>query len=94
MKILISLSALALLAAGCATDAPTQVAQAECKLGPVVTTSATYGTKPLKPVSRLEQRYAEMQLANSQYRRQQYAQDGLFNNNIEEAMRDCDFATK
>lgn len=92
MKTLISLSALALLAAGCATPA-TQVAQADCKLGPVVTTTATYGTKPLKPVSRIEQRYAEMQLATSQYRRQQYAQDGLFNNNIEEAMRDCDFAT-
>lgn len=94
MKTLFSLSALALLAAGCATNAPTQVAQVECKLGPVVTTSSTYGTKPLKPVSGIEQRYAQMQLASSQYRRQQYAQDGLFNNNIEDALRDCDFATK
>ncbi len=91
MKMILPLSAVALLAAGCAT-APTQVAQAECKLGPVVTTSATYGTRTPKPVSSIEQRYAQMQLANTQYRRQQYAQDGMFNNNIEDALRDCDMA--
>jgi hypothetical protein len=91
MKALVAVSALAMLAAGCATTEGDAYAQADCKVAPIVTSS--YAGKP-KPVSSIEQRYAEMQLANTPYRRQQLAQHGMMNNNVEDALRDCDRATK
>lgn len=88
MKPILALAALA-LAAGCATtDAPTQVAQAECKLYPITTTSMTYGGKA-KPASPIEQRWAQAQLAATQYRYQNLATQGLVHNNVEDAIRDC-----
>lgn len=87
MRIPIALSALA-LAAGCATTpADTRLAAADCKVYPVTTASAT-GTRAPK-VDRLEQRYAEMQLATSDYRYRNLRQNGYNMNNVEDSLRDC-----
>lgn len=90
MKSFLTLSALALLAAGCATS-PDQVAKADCKVAPITTYSIT---GKAKPASSLERRYAEMQLASTDYRRRQLAEHGLVNNNVEDALRDCNTATR
>ena len=90
MKCLPALSAAALLAAGCASE-PVVVAQKDCKLAPLTTASTVYTGKS-KPVDSLRQREAEMDLASTQYRRDNLRRNGLFNNNVEEAMRDCDMA--
>jgi hypothetical protein len=86
MENLLAVSFLAVIATGCATAGNTQVAQADCKVAPITIASATGHAKPVSP---LEQRYAEMQLATSDYRRQQYARHGMVNNNVEDALRDC-----
>lgn len=87
MKALVTLSAAALLAAGCATTENVQVAK-NCKVQPVQT--ATYANpSKAKPVDSLRQREAEMDLARTDYRYQQLARNGVFNNNVEEALRDC-----
>jgi PBP1b-binding outer membrane lipoprotein LpoB len=93
MKIL-SLLATALLAAGCASQ-DVQVAQAPvtCKVAPITTASAT-DSSAKKPVSSIRQREAEMDLASSQYRMQQLNRNGNFNNNVEDALRNCDTALK
>ena len=82
---------LALLgAAACAqmeTDTPT-LARSECKVAPITTASAA-GARPRR-VDPLDQRWAEMQLASSDYRMHRLQQPlGAVNNNIEEALRDC-----
>jgi hypothetical protein len=86
MKDLLAVSVLALLGAGCATPGDTQLAKADCKVAPITTASVAGRAKPVTPI---EQRYAEMQLATSDYRRQQYARHGMVNNNVEDALRDC-----
>ena len=78
--------AILLLAAGCASTADTRVAQADCKVYPATTASATGLRKP--NVSPIEQRYAEMQLANTDYRRRQLQERG-HDGNVEQALRDC-----
>jgi hypothetical protein len=89
MKKLLAVSALAaLVAAGCATQGD-YVAQADCKIAPI--TTASYAGKP-KPASSIEQRYAEMQLASTDYRRRQLAERGRVNNTVEDALYDCDKA--
>ena len=89
MKIPAILSALAILAiSGCTADG-TKVAQAECKIAPITTTSMTYGSNKAKPVDRLDQRYAEMQLASSNYRFNNLRRNGPALNNVEDALRDC-----
>lgn len=85
MKSLIALSVLALLAA-CATPGE-QIAAVDCKVYPVTTASAAGVRKP--NVSSLEQRYAEMQLATSDYRFRNLRQNGYNMNNVEDALRDC-----
>lgn len=85
MRIPIAIAAL-LAAGGCASQGDVQVAQAECKVLPVTTTSVA-GRKP--NVSPLEQRYAEMQLATSEYRMRQMRERGMDMNNVEDALRDC-----
>ena len=55
MKALVTLSAAALLAAGCATTDNVQLAQRDCKLAPITTYSAT---GKAKPVDSLRQREA------------------------------------
>ncbi len=85
MKTAVALAAL-VLAASCAQQ-PVQVAQAECKIAPVTTASIAGGKS--RPVTSLEQRYAEMQLGTSQYRMAQLNSHGMLHNNVEEALRDC-----
>jgi hypothetical protein len=88
MKTLIAVSALAVLAAGC-TATGDQLAQADCKIVPI--TTASYAGKA-RPVSPIEQRYAEMQLASTDYRMRELARNGGVNNNVEDALRDCNNA--
>ena len=91
MKSALFLSAAALLAGACATTADTQVAQAECKaVRPTTTTYAATG-RSTKPYDRLDQRYAEMQLASSDFRMRELARSGLSpTNTVEQALRDCE----
>lgn len=87
MKALIAISALAALA-GCATTGDnTYLAQAECKVTPITTTSVT-GVRRTQP-DNLDQRFAEMQLATSDYRYRNLRQNGYNMNNVEDALRDC-----
>ena len=65
MKSLLTLGALALALAGCATEGNTQVAQAECKIYPITTTSVT-GNKP--DVDSIHQSAAQADLGTSSYR--------------------------
>ena len=88
MKSALALVAVGLLAASCATEGPAQVAQAECKVAPITTTSMTYGGKA-KPVSGIEQRYAEMQLASTHYRMRNLQRNGMTPNLVEDVLRDC-----
>ena len=73
--------------AGCASSGDTRVASADCKVYPITTASAA-GRAP-KNVSPIEQRWAEMQLANSEYRQRQLQERGMIDNNVEQALRDC-----
>jgi hypothetical protein len=86
MRSLLALSLLALVA-GCASYGDDQYAKAECKVAPITTYSAT-GVRPSR-VDSLAQRDAEMQLGTTQYRRDQLVRNGLVNNNVEQALRDC-----
>ena len=90
MRILIAVSA-AVVLAGCATE-PVQVAQAECKIHPVTTTSVTDTRKPQTESTR--QRMAEMELATSSYRFRNLQQNGYNMNNVEDALRDCQTASR
>ena len=85
MRMPIALTA-TVLVAGCATQ-PEQVASAECKVQPITTASAAGVRKP--QADSLEQRYAEMQLATSDYRFRNLRQQGYNMNNVEDALRDC-----
>ena len=84
MKTLPILAA-ALLAAACAHE-PVQVAQADCKVAPITTASAAGRYREVSPI---EKRYAEMQLANSDYRMRQLRERGMAQNNVEDALREC-----
>lgn len=88
------LAALAAFAlAGCATlqdESAVPVARADCKIAPVTTASAT-GTRPRR-VDPLDQRYAEMQLATSDYRMRRLQQPLGAMSNVEDALRDCTWA--
>ena len=88
MKTLFALSAVALLAAACATE-PEQYAQADCKVAPVTTRSVTGVDGHLGTYNNLDQRYAQMQLSTSEYRRRLYAERGMSNNNVEDALKNC-----
>lgn len=83
----LAIAASVLLLAGCAGTGETQLAQADCKVYPITTASATGVRKPA--VSPIEQRYAEMQLATSSYRMQQLRERGLHPNTVEDTLRDC-----
>ena len=86
MKPLFAIFALALALAGCASQEYTQVAQADCKVYPITTASAT-GNKP--QVDSIRQRAAEADLATSGYRFRNLARNGPASNNIEDILRDC-----
>jgi hypothetical protein len=75
--------------AGCASDgANDKYAQADCKVYPITTMSAT-GVRPPK-ADALDQRTAEGDLANSSYRFRNLARTGPANNNVEDMIRNCD----
>jgi hypothetical protein len=82
---LLALFGLAL--AGCASSGDTKVASADCKIVPITTASAA-GRAP-KNVSPIEQRWAEMQLASTDYRQRQLHERGMIDNTVEQALRDC-----
>jgi PBP1b-binding outer membrane lipoprotein LpoB len=86
VKALLALCAAALVAAGCATDPNVQVAQRECKTAPITTTSVTGKARPMTDI---ERRAAEMDLARSQYRFQNLARNGPDPNLVEDTLRDC-----
>ena len=86
MKSLLFVASVALLA-GCASYGDNQYAKADCKVAPITTQSAT-GVRPSR-VDSLAQRDAEMQLATTDFRRRELARNGLVNNNVEQALRDC-----
>ena len=89
MKSLLAVTAVLALAA-CATQEPTQLAQAkqpECKIVPATTESST--GNPPRHTTELQQRFAQADLASSQFRFQQLRREGQFPNNVEEALRDC-----
>ena len=91
MKTMLGIT-LALLAAACAgTGENVQVAQAECKIVPMKPGYIS-GRSPHPAADPLDQRQAELQLASSDYRFRQLSRLGLGNNNIEDALRDCDRA--
>jgi hypothetical protein len=79
----------ALVLAACASDGASgdRYAQADCKLYPATTASAA-GVHPPKADS-LQQRAAEADLASSGYRFRNLQRNGMANNNLEEAIRDC-----
>lgn len=86
MKALLALCAAAFVAAGCATDPNVQVAQRECKTAPITTSSVTGKARPM---SDIERRAAEMDLARTQYRFQNLARNGPEPNLVEDVLRDC-----
>jgi outer membrane murein-binding lipoprotein Lpp len=89
-KTMLALPVLATLAlAGCASDGGNnQYAQADCKVYPITTASAT-GVRTPKADS-LDQRAAEADLANSGYRFRSLARNGPAYNNMEDVIRNCD----
>lgn len=87
MKKLVAFLPALVVAAGCATRGDTRLAAADCKVYPVTTASAA-GVRAPK-VDRLEQRFAEMQLATSDYRFRNLRQNGYNMNNVEDSLRDC-----
>lgn len=85
MKILLALSTSALVLAACATEPATQVAQADCKVAPIVTADSSLRKDR---VTDLDRRYAEMQLATSDYRLRNLQRNPA-NNNIEDSLSGC-----
>ena len=88
MKLLFTLPAAALLVAACATTENAQYAQADCKVAPITTRNAAGGDH-LGTYNELDQRYAQMQLGTSEFRRQLYAKQGMSNNNVEDVLKNC-----
>jgi hypothetical protein len=88
MKTILILAGAGLLAAACATTENAQYAQADCKIAPITTRNVAGGDH-LGTYNNLDQRYAEMQLGTSEYRRQLYAKQGMSNNNVEDALKNC-----
>jgi len=86
MRMLLALTA-TFAVAGCATQAEnTQLAQADCKVAPITTTSVT-GVRRSESSS-LAMRQAEADLATSRYRARNM-EVNYYNNNVEDALRAC-----
>jgi hypothetical protein len=88
-----SIAAMACLAAvtmaGCATtETNTAMDDARCQLGPTTFTSIT-GVKKEGPVNKLDQSYAYMQFASSNFRYRSLATNGPVNNLSEDVLRGC-----
>ena len=76
-----------LVLAGCASQEPMQVAQAECKITPVTTDSVT-GNAP-KHTTELQNRFAQADLQSSQVRFAMLRERGLANNRLEDVINGC-----
>jgi hypothetical protein len=90
MKSLLALSFTALAACGCATTYDStydsQYASNDCKVAPVVTTGPGASSR----VTDLDRRYAEMQLATSDYRLRNLQRNPAYaTNNLEQSLQDC-----
>ena len=87
MKTLAALSLTALAACACATTGYSdQYAQNDCKVAPVVTTGSAASSR----VTDLDRRYAEMQLATSEYRLRNLQRNPAYaTNNLEQSLQDC-----
>ena len=86
MKILVALSTSALALAACASNDDARYAENDCRVAPVVTTGPGASSR----VSHLDQRYAEMQLATSDYRMRNLQRDPSYaTNNIEQGLNGC-----
>ena len=88
-----SIAAIACVAAatlaGCAEMGPnTMMDDARCQLGPTTFTSIT-GVKKEGPVNKLDQSYAYMQFASSNFRYRSLAVNGPVNNLSEDVLRGC-----
>jgi hypothetical protein len=89
MKMLLALSVSAAVLCACADTGDTRYAQNDCKVAPVVTTTDSSLRKD-QQITDLDRRYAEMQLATSNYRlRQLQRNPGYSQNNIEQSLADC-----
>lgn len=89
MKMLAALSVSAAVLCACADTGETQYAQNDCKVAPVVTTTDSSLRKD-QQLTPLDKRYAEMQLATSDYRLRQLQRNPSYStNNIEQSLADC-----
>ena len=85
----LSVSAAAVVLCACADTGETQYAQNDCKVAPVVTTTDSSLRKDER-MTALDKRYAEMQLATSDYRLRQLQRNPAYSqNNIEQSLADC-----
>lgn len=88
-KLIILSSAIGFLLAGC-TSEPVKVAEAPCKVAPVeIGSISAYGGQRTRPVDKLDQDFARLQLQATPFYRQQLARRGYGNNTIADAVRDC-----
>jgi hypothetical protein len=86
MKTLLALSLASIAIAGCATTESDQYAANDCKVAPVVTTGPAASGR----VTDLDRRYAEMQLATSDYRLRQLQRNPAYpTNNLEQSLNGC-----
>ena len=86
MKTLLALSLASIAACGCATYDSDQYAANDCKIAPVVTTGPSASSR----VTDLDRRYAEMQLATSDYRLRQLQRNPAYpTNNLEQSLNGC-----
>jgi len=85
MKIVLALGLAAFGLAACATESDTQLAQSDCRVAPVVTADSSLRRDR---VTDLDRRYAEMQLATSDYRLRNLQRTPA-GNNLEDALADC-----
>jgi hypothetical protein len=89
MKILLALSLSAAVLGACADTGETQYAQNDCKVAPVITTTDSSLRKD-QQLTQLDKRYAEMQLATSDYRLRQLQRNPAYStNSIEQSLNDC-----
>jgi hypothetical protein len=88
LKTAIAASFAAVFVAACASTPQSagQLAAADCKVQPIAT--ASIGARS-RESSSLDQRYAEMQLATSDYRQRQLHSGLGQTGTVEEALRDC-----
>jgi hypothetical protein len=89
MKMIVALSVSAAVLCACADTGDAQYAQNDCKVAPVVTTTDSSLRKDQR-ITDLDRRYAEMNLATSDYRLRQLQRNPAYSqNNIEQSLADC-----